>query len=268
MSAATFLTVADPPAPPSADPPKPAAPAPHDEVHGGAGSSRIKSIVFGGLDGVITTFSIVAAVAGASLPAQTAILMGFSNLIADALSMGLGDFLSSKAELEFEMTEAAREKAEFAKDPAGEILEHARLLVDRGVAKADADVIAETLARYPDVFHDAHMPLELGISAPDGSATPAMDGFVTFMSFIIFGSVPMFTYVILFFAGVHNNRTIFGAACAMTAATLFSLGWTQATITGQQRIRTATLMTINGGLAAAAAYLVGWGLEHAVGTGV
>lgn len=54
----------------------------HKEVHGGAGSSNVKSVVFGGLDGVITTFSIVAAVAGASLPAQTAILMGFSNLSA------------------------------------------------------------------------------------------------------------------------------------------------------------------------------------------
>jgi len=101
----------------------------HKEVHGGAGSSRGKSIVFGGLDGVITTFSIVAAVAGASLPPQTAILMGFSNLIADALSMGLGDFLSSKAELEFELAESSREKAEFVSSPAAEIHEHAQLLV-------------------------------------------------------------------------------------------------------------------------------------------
>jgi len=214
--------------------------------------------------------------------------------------MGLGDFLSSKAETEFEAAESAREKAEFASDPAHEIKEHAQLLVDRGVDKADATQLAETLARYPDVFHAAHLPLELGMSAPDGSATPAMDGFVTFLSFIIFGSVPMFTYVVLFYScvlrmraapsalpaprdahrppppsprpdshsGVRQNATIFGVACAMTAVTLFALGWTQATITGQRRLRTGTLMTINGGLAAAAAYLVGWGLEHAVGTGV
>ena len=67
------------------------------ENHGGLGSDRIKSVVFGGLDGVITTFSIVSAVAGASLSIETALLMGFSNLIADGISMGLGDFLSSKA---------------------------------------------------------------------------------------------------------------------------------------------------------------------------
>ena len=240
----------------------------HIETHGGAGSSRVKSIVFGGLDGVITTFSIVSAVAGASLPPQTAILMGFSNLIADAISMGLGDFLSSKAELEFEMAESDREKAEFAKNPTAEILEHAELLQKSGVKEADAMTLAETLARYPDVFHAAHMPLELGINAPDGEATPAMDGFVTFVSFIIFGSVPMITYVILFYSGVQARNTIFGVACAMTAVTLFALGWVQATITGQERLRTGALMTINGGLAAAAAYLIGWGIEHAIGTGV
>ncbi len=58
-------------------------------------SDFVKSIVFGGLDGVITTFSIVAASAGASLNVQTALLLGVSNLIADGISMGVGDFLSS-----------------------------------------------------------------------------------------------------------------------------------------------------------------------------
>jgi VIT1/CCC1 family predicted Fe2+/Mn2+ transporter len=240
----------------------------HSEDHGGAGSSRVKSIVFGGLDGVITTFSIVAAVAGANLPPQTAILMGFSNLIADALSMGLGDFLSSKAELEFEISESNREKLEFEKSKDAEVAEHARMLVERGVTEADAIELSNILSKYPDVFHEMHMPLELGIGAPDDEATPAMDGFTTFMSFIIFGSVPMWTYIVLFYGGVRNWNHIFGASCAMTAATLFLLGWVQATITRQARFKTATLMMINGGLAAAAAYLVGWGLEHAVGTGV
>lgn len=240
----------------------------HVDKHGGAGSSRVKSIVFGGLDGVITTFSIVAAVAGASLPPQTAILMGFSNLIADAMSMGLGDFLSSKAELDFEKSESECEKAEFDENRDEELAEHAGLLVKRGLSEEDAMLLTTTLARYPQVFHEMHMPLELGIKAPDGESTPAMDGFVTFMSFIIFGSVPMWTYLILFYAGYRNSSGIFGIACGMTAITLFLLGFIQASITGQKKMRTGALMMINGGLAAAAAYLVGWGLENAIGTGI
>lgn len=61
---------------------------------------------------------------------------------------------------------------------------------------------------------------------------------------------------------------MFGIACAFTALTLFMLGVTQAQITKQGRVKTGLLMTLNGGLAAAAAYLIGWGLEHAIGNGV
>ena len=68
------------------------------EVHSGEASGYIKSLVFGGLDGIITTFAIVAAVDGAGLDTNTVILMGVANLIADAISMGLGDYISSKAE--------------------------------------------------------------------------------------------------------------------------------------------------------------------------
>ena len=182
--------------------------------------------------------------------------------------IGLGDFLSSKAELEFETAESNREKLEFERAPEHEMEEHTKMLIDRGVSADDAQNLSTTLARYPHVFHEMHMPLELGIGVPDASAKPALAGFITFMSFIIFGSVPMWTYVILFYSGVSVSSTIFGVSCGSTALTLFLLGWVQATITRQARLRTASLMMINGGLAAAAAYLVGWGLEHAVGTGV
>jgi len=61
----------------------------------------VKSIVFGGLDGIITIFSMVAAVAGGGLAAGVVVIMGISNLLGDGLSMGLGDYLSSKAQLDY-----------------------------------------------------------------------------------------------------------------------------------------------------------------------
>jgi vacuolar iron transporter family protein len=60
----------------------------------------IKSIVYGGLDGIITTFAIVAGVAGASLSANIVLILGFANLIADGISMAAGDYLSTKSEIE------------------------------------------------------------------------------------------------------------------------------------------------------------------------
>ena len=70
----------------------------------------IKSIVYGGLDGIITTFAVVAAVAGGELEVGVVLLMGFANLIADSISMGMGDFISTKSEIDFQTAERAREK--------------------------------------------------------------------------------------------------------------------------------------------------------------
>ena len=86
------------------------------------GLDLIKSVTFGGLDGIITTFAIVAATAGAeSLGIGTVILMGLANLIADAISMGMGDWVSETAEIEFQRMEVAREAWEFLNFPDGEI---------------------------------------------------------------------------------------------------------------------------------------------------
>jgi hypothetical protein len=61
------------------------------EEHAYTNSEYIKSLVFGGLDGIITTFAVVAAVAGAEMDNSVVILMGIANLVSDGISMGLGE---------------------------------------------------------------------------------------------------------------------------------------------------------------------------------
>ena len=61
----------------------------------------IKSMVYGGLDGIITTFAVVAGVVGGALDLRIIIILGFSNLLADGFSMATGDYLSSKSEKEY-----------------------------------------------------------------------------------------------------------------------------------------------------------------------
>ena len=69
----------------------------------------VKSLIFGGLDGIITTFAVVAAVAGSNMDSDVVILMGIANLLADGISMGLGDFLSEIAENNYVNKERERE---------------------------------------------------------------------------------------------------------------------------------------------------------------
>ena len=94
-----------------------------DENHTAEANDLVKSLIFGGLDGIITTFAIVAAVAGAGMSTNTIIVMGCANLIADAISMGLGDYISSKAEAEATLAEYNREKWELDNYPEGEYKE-------------------------------------------------------------------------------------------------------------------------------------------------
>ena len=79
-----------------------------EEGHKMEGGS-LKPVIFGGLDGILTSFAIVAGSAGGNLSPEVVLILGFSNIFADALSMGVGEFLSSKAENEWILSERKRE---------------------------------------------------------------------------------------------------------------------------------------------------------------
>ena len=108
-----------------------AAPAAAGERHAKSGK-YIKSVVYGGLDGIVTTFAVVAGVNGASLSAGVVLILGFANLVADGLSMAIGDYLSTKSEQEYQKAERAREAWEVEHYPEGEKKELRRALRGQG----------------------------------------------------------------------------------------------------------------------------------------
>jgi VIT1/CCC1 family predicted Fe2+/Mn2+ transporter len=86
-------------------------------------------MVFGGLDGILTSFAIVAGAAGGGLDWPVVLVLGFSNIFADALSMGVGEYLSSKAHNEYVLAEKRREEWELKNHREGEIREMVRWAV-------------------------------------------------------------------------------------------------------------------------------------------
>ena len=112
----------------------------------------VKSIIYGGLDGIITTFAIVAGIAGADLEVEVVLVLGFANLIADGLSMGIGDYLSEVSEIEYINSEKKREEWEFENYKEGEIQEMIEIYKEKGVTKADAETILRTMSKYPEFF--------------------------------------------------------------------------------------------------------------------
>ena len=235
------------------------------EDHGGVGSEFIKSIVFGGLDGVITTFSTIAAVAGGSLNTNTVLVLGFANLIADAIAMGAGDYLSSLAEYYFLLGEERRAADLVESGEKTQAIVKAGL-VQRGLKDEDATEIVSTIAKNKTFFREFILTQNFGLEIPDDPLGPAKDGWMCFLSFIIFGSGPLWVYVITNSANYKNVGGNLGISAATCAFCLFMLGYTQGSITRQSRWRAGTFMVVNGMLAGLAAYLLSWGIFAAIGS--
>jgi hypothetical protein len=139
----------------------------NNETHPKMGE-YIKSIMYGGLDGIISIFAVVAGAAGAGYGPNVVIVLGVSTLIADALSMGVGDALSSKAEAEVAKRERDREKWELENFKEGEVMEMVEIYKGKGMSEEDAELVMRVCAKYEDLFVDMMLVDELGIEPPDG----------------------------------------------------------------------------------------------------
>jgi len=234
------------------------------EQHGGTGSEYIKAIVFGGLDGIITTFAVVASVKGADLGTNVVLIMGFANLIADGVSMGFGEFLSGDAENRYIKQERSREQWEMENSPQGEIEEMIELYEGKGFSKEDAKTIIETMAKNEKFFVDHMMVEELGMMAVDDEdPSPLQQGGVMFGSFMMFGFIPLLAYV-AFASVLEDTDALFGMACALTAIALFGLGAFSSRFNSSTWYSQGLWVLGNGTTASAIAYGVGMGVAMIV----
>ena len=184
----------------------------------------IRQIVFGGIDGIVTTFAVVAGFAGlgaegaAGVGLAAVLLFGLANLFADATSMGLGEFLSARSEQDVYRAVRAKERREIAENPEAEVAETIEILRERGVDEADAGRMAAILLRNPEMMADFMMQYEIGL-ADTTEERPWLNGLVTFGSFVALGAVPLAPYIL---AGAGTG--VFLASCAATFAALVGLG--------------------------------------------
>lgn len=187
----------------------------------------LKPIIFGGLDGILTSFAIVAGAAGGGLSPEVVLVLGFSNIFADALSMGVGEFLSSKANNEWILSERRREEWEMDNYPEGEVREMIDIYKSRGMSHDDATLVIKTMSKYKDFFVDIMMQQELELQVPEeGHISESMrEGVIMFLSFASFGAMPLLGYVIIPISLPDlGEDTLFLAACIITGLVLFLLG--------------------------------------------
>jgi len=224
------------------------------EEHQTGRGQYLKSFVYGGLDGIVTTFAVVAGVAGANLSASLIFILGVANLIADGISMAFGDYLSTKAENEYIAAERVREAWETNNYLEGEKREMVDIYTKKGIPKPDAEAMVNILSKHKKPWIDIMMLEELGLV--ENRESPLKNALVTFASFIFFGSIPVLIYLAARFIPFFAART-FVTACIITGITLFTLGTLKIYFTRQHWYRAGLEMLLLGGLAATTAYFVG-----------
>lgn len=217
----------------------------------------LKQIVYGGNDGIVTTFAIVAGFAGAGAEGAAQIggiavlLFGLANLFADATAMGLGEFLSARSEQGVYRATREKELHEIRTNPEMERAEMIEILTERGVTTADANELTGILERNPEFMADFMMQYEIGMADPTGD-NAAMNGLATFIAFIIFGSVPLIPYFLL-----EATSTTFWLSVVATFSALVALGLLRWKVTNETMFRCVGETVLVGGICAIVAFVVG-----------
>lgn len=166
----------------------------------------LSEFVYGGIDGVVTTFAVVAGATGARFDLKVILVLGFANLVADGFSMGIGSYLSKKSELE--------------------------LMQKRG----------ESIKNEP---------------------SPVINGFTTYLAFILFGLVPLLAYAAEFLFELSGDN-VFLISILSTAVAFWAIGLLKSRVAKTPVVRAVFETVFLGLVAAVFAFVLGDVLERLI----
>jgi len=216
----------------------------HADVTGG----WLRAATFGAMDGLVTNIALIAGVGGGGVAPRTIVLTGTAGLVAGAISMGLGEYTSVKAQNEQVAAEVARERRELERYPDAEANELAERWVARGLPANLARQVADALRDNPDEALRVHAQEELGVD-PDEQPSPWTAALSSFVCFSIGGLVPLMPYLL----GAESLRLALGVG----GAGLFAAGALISRFTRRAWWASGLRVLLLGGAAAAATYGVG-----------
>ncbi len=169
----------------------------HPEGHRSATTGWLRAAVLGANDGLISTSSIVVGVASAGMAAHEVVLSGLAGMVAGALSMAAGEYVSVSSQADVETADLARETRELKEDPDGEFEELAAIYVSRGLSTKLAHDVAKEFTDKDALT--AHLRDELGIT-DHSRARPLQAATASALAFVVGAAMPMLVAV---FAPIH-----------------------------------------------------------------
>jgi vacuolar iron transporter family protein len=217
--------------------------------HSSAGG-KLRAAVFGASDGLVSNASLVmgVAAAGSALPAVQ--IAGTAGLLAGALSMAAGEYVSVRSQREFYEYQMALEREELAEYPEAEAEELALIYNARGIDMDEARRISALLLSRPEQALDVLAREELGLN-PDDLGSPFGAAGTSFLAFAGGATIPLVPFLL----GTQDHAVYHSAA--LTALSLFAVGIALSLFTGHGALRGGLRMLLIGGGAGVAAWAVG-----------
>ncbi len=217
--------------------------------------------VYGGIDGSVTTFAVVAGSAGGGLDVPVVLILGFANLLADGFAMSVGNFLSTKSEIQNYEKHKKIEYWEIEHMPEKEREEIYDIYRAKGFKGKLLDQVVDVITADKDRWVDVMMKEELEMQREDRS--PYLTALMTISAFVLMGIIPLLVYVAAYWVNMDQNRLFFWSS-VMTGAAFVFIGFLKSYVTGSHKLRGMIETLLLGGAAAIVAYAVGDILEKMI----
>ncbi|HSL22568.1 MAG TPA: VIT1/CCC1 transporter family protein [Vicinamibacterales bacterium] len=218
----------------------------------GTQHSYLRDWVYGGIDGAVTTFAVVAGVAGAELGARVILILGAANLVADGFSMAASNFVGTRTERDQLQRAAAVERRHIESDPEGEREEVRQIFSRKGLTGATLEAVVEELTSEREKWVRTMVTEEYGL--PREVRSPVLAALATFSAFAVCGFVPLLPFV-------FGMTSPLAEATILTALVFLGIGSLKGVVAATRWWYSAVETLVIGAAAAAVAFLIGIALK-------
>jgi VIT1/CCC1 family predicted Fe2+/Mn2+ transporter len=210
----------------------------------------VRDLILGFNDGVVSVYATCAGLAGAAFGSGTIAVAGIAATAAGALSMGIGEFVSTKSQAQYYAAEARRERDHIKAYRGLEVQELRGMLQEKGYPPELVEPLVQHVAADDDRFVEFMMREEFGVGK-ESARSPASAMLLVMLAFVLGALLP-----VLPFLALPAGPTV-AAATALSVAGLFAAGAGKGKVSGLSPLRSGLEMALLGSLAAAVTFGVG-----------
>lgn len=198
-----------------------------EKRHRSVGGNALRAAVLGGNDGLVSNFSLVMGIAGATSGESGVLLAGMAGLLAGALSMALGEWISVKSSQELYENQMQLEMEELEANPEGEEKELALIYFSKGIPEDQAKKMAKDIIANKSHAHEILVKEELGINPEDLKGSAMEAAITSFLLFSVGAIIPVLPYFFM-----HGFNAII-LSTILSALGLFLIGASITLFTGK-----------------------------------